>query len=506
MSIPVAINPQVRSPGLALLVDFFARPAGAGTAALRACILATKGALGTITADTQLATSVTPDSAAKLLGPGTPGHLAIKRCFEEYGFARLDLVAPAEPAADAATQTVVFNDDTPVTATRTVTLDAIGRELTYYWTPGTGKVAAATAFVALINAADDDLPLTASNADGASATVTLTFKLKGKIGNDTPLFLTVSDGAGGTVTLGGATLTGGTGEPVLTTALTTIANQEYDFILPCVSNDDAAAASSTSGPSKVRKHIADHKSGRSAKLQQAIVGLTGTLAAAKTGAAYQDSVDVEYTFANKGRSLPCEFAGAELGQRLRLEQRDPNYNRITTTYVAQLFGAKDLVADTLTEAQEEDALQNGIHPVMYTALGEPRTSRPVTTYFEDSNGNPDDRCLDTNIPSSLYRVARDLRVYLPQEFPNKKLSKDLPPGDEPPEDVVEEREVKAAAIERARYWQKRGVVDGPKLDAAIANGTYIVQVDEDDPRQCDLVLPYGIVPVLAKFSVVVQQG
>lgn len=507
MSFPLAVAPSVRSPGLALVVNLLAGAASPGTAPMRACLLASKGTgVGTITADTQLVTLAGADDAKTLLGAGVPGHLTAKAIFAEYPLALVDLVAPAEPAGDAATQTVTFDDTTPVTVSRTVTVEIAGREIQIVWSAGETDIAAATKLVAAIAAQTNDLPVTAGNGAGSLAVVTITFKQKGTIGNDCLLYLTVADGTGGSVALGGAALAGGTTESVLTTALSTIAGREYDIIIPCLSNTDVDAASATSGPGRLKTHIQNLDHGFSAKLQQGVIGATGSLSATKTGAAQHDFGPFEYIFCNAARSLPCEFAGAEAGARLRDEAIDPAANRIGTLYRAVLYGARDLVANTLTEAQVEDALQSGVTPVTYTANGEERVSRPITTYFKDTAGNPDDRILDVSRVTGTYAVAKDLRSALPAEFPHAKLSADLPPGDDAlPEGVIEVRDVRAFVIARLRFWQQRGVIRRDKLDAAIADGTLIVRVNPSDASQCDIVLPLSIVPPLAKFSVVVQK-
>jgi phage tail sheath gpL-like len=501
---PLAVAASVRTPGLALAVNLLAATTSPGSAPLHACVLGCKATGGTITADTDLRQGIAgADEAATLFGPGTPTHLAIKALFTEYPLAQVDVCAAAEPSGVAATQTLVFDSTTPVTVAQVVTLEIAGREATIAWLPGESDVAAAAKMALAIGALDADLPVTASTAGGA--TLTLTFKTKGKVGNDVLLYLTVKDGTGGAATLGGAALAGGTLEPSFVNVLSLISGKEYDLILPVVSNDDAAAASATSGPGRVKTHLNTHATGFSAKLQQAVVGLTATLSAAKVGAGQHDFGPMEYVHANKARSLGCEFAGAEVGARLREESVDPAVNRINTTYLASLYLARDLGADALTDAQVEDALQSGVTPVTFTSSSEPRVARPITTHWKDDAGNPDDRLLDVSRVSGIYAVAKDLRVALPQQFRGAKLSKDLPPGDdELPPGVVEERDVKAFVISRCRFWQKQGVVRRDKLDEAIAGGTLIVRVNPSDPSQCDIVL-LAIVPPLAKFSLVVQK-
>jgi phage tail sheath gpL-like len=513
MGIPVAISPTVRTPGLALSINLLAGAASPGTAPLRACVIATKTSTGTITADTQLIQAISgPDAAGTAYGSGSPGHLAVKRCFEEYGLGLVDIVAATEAVGVAATQTIVFDDGsaggtTNVTAPWTVDLEICGRLIEILWAAGETDIQGATKLVAAINALSADLPVTASNGGGTLATVTITAKAKGTWGNDVPLALTYTGGTGGTIVLTGANLTGGTTEIVITTALATISGTEYDFILLCTSSTDAGLASATSGPGRLKTHITTYLGpGFGVKLQQAIVGTVGTLATAKTGTAQHNFAEMQYAFANKGRSLGAEFGGAELGRRLRDEATDATYNPIGNAYKAQLFGPKDLVADSLTATQVEDSLQSGVYPILFTSTGAAYVSRPITTYFKDTASNPDDRVLDVSQVSGSFRVAKDFRVALPQQFPNRKLSADLTPGaDEPPDGVTEVREVKSFLATRALFWVKKGVLRRDKLLAAIADGSFIVQVDSSDASQCDVVFPYAIVKPLAKFSLVMNK-
>lgn len=503
MGIPLAVAPSVRSPGLALLVNLLAGPSSPGTADYKVCLVASKSSSGTITADTQLKTAVAgPDEVKTLLGPGTPGHLASKAAFAEHGLLQMDVIAPAESAGVAATGTFTFAAGPPTVA-RTVTFDIHGRQIVMTWAAGETDTQGAAKAVLAINAESDDLAVVASNVAGV---VTVTFKLKGPLGNDCLISVTVADGSGGTVTASGAALTGGTTEASIATALTTIAGKEYDLIILAANgNADTNAASATSAPGRVKTHIEGLDQGFNAKLQQAVVGSTGTLSAVKTGTGQQNSGILEFIFVNAARGLPAEWAGAEAGARAREEDADPAANRINMEYQATLYPPADLEANALTEAQVEDALQTGVTAVTYTADGSPRPSRPITSYHKDTGGNPDDRLLDTSRVTGTYAVAKDLRVALPQQYPGAKLSKDLVAGDDPPPDgVVQEKHIKLFVIDRVRFWVSEGVVNGVAFDEALETGTFICQVDTTDPSQLDIVLPLSIVPPLAKFSVVVN--
>ena len=71
--------------------------------------------------------------------------------------------------------------------------------------------------------------------------------------------------------------------------------------------------------------------------------------------------------------------------------------------------------------------------------------------------------------------------------------------------MTEERDIKAFIIAELRTWERRGVIQKARLDAAIADGSLIVQVNDDDPTQVDIVIPLSIVQPLAKMGTTVQR-
>lgn len=499
--VPLAVSPSTRSPGLFLKVDLLAGVPSPGAAALRCLLVAEKAASGTITSDTELVQAIGgPDDAATLLGAGSPGHLAAKALFAEYGLALVDVISPTA-GATAATQTVTFAAGPP-TVSWTVEVVIAGRSAEFQWLAGETDTEAAAKCADAINALALDLPVTASAALGV---VTLTAKVTGDWGNDITITATQTGGATGTVTAGGAKFTGGATAADPTTALSNVEGSEYAYILLHTSNTEAADGSATSAPGILKAHIDGLDEGRNAKLQQGIYGVTSTPADAKSGTANVNFGPMQCIAANDLRSLPIELAAAEVGARMREESLDAATNRIEVPYRARLYPPADLNADALTEAEVEDLLQSGVTPVTYDTTGAPRPARPITTYFKDSGGNADDRLLDTSRVTGTFAVARDLRVAIPAEFPQAKLSPDLEPGEEElPAGVVEERDVRSFVISRLRFFANTGVIRRDRLDEAIENGSLVVRVNPSDSSQCDIVIPVVIVPPLAKFSLVVQ--
>lgn len=502
MSIPLAVSPATKTPGVALTVDLTPGAASPGSAVRKGLIMATKGTAGTITADTELAEGVAGEKAAGLLlGPGTQGHLAAKTFFAEHGLASLAIVSPADPAGTAATQTVTFATGPP-TADWTVTAWLCGRKVQIIWKAGETDTQGAAKLALAINAKNDVLPMTAAAALGV---VTLTFKTTGLIGNDAKLRLTTADGATGTVALGAATMTGGLGEIDVSSALSTVVGKKYDTIIPCLSNADIQDGTASSNPGRIKTDLTARETGFNAKLQQVVYGATGALAALKTGADALNHEDAQIIFCLEGESLGCEFGGAEGGARLKAEGIKPNFNRIGQAYLATLYGAADLSLNALTGPEVEDALNNGISPVTYQADDSPETKRPITTYHLDESGNPDFRAYDTAQVTGAFAIAEDLKIALAQEYKGATLSKDIAPGeDPPPAGVVQEGDAESFADARIQFWINLGVASGPHYEAAKASGTRIVQVNATDASQLDTVFPITIVPPLAKIGVVVQ--
>ena len=240
-----------------------------------------------------------------------------------------------------------------------------------------------------------------------------------------------------------------------------------------------------------------------------VVGITTTIAEATASSVAANSCGNDPTgelvLCINGRGLPSELAGREVGGWLLGLSTDPAVNRIDELMTGYI-GAKDKIADNPTVAQSETAIGNGVALVGYTAQGQERMLRPVTTHSQDATGAPDRRLLDAQNVAATYIVARDMRSALPAEFPNAKLSKDTEPGeDPPPRGVIEERDIKQFVISRLRFWQTQGVITKQSLDTAINGGTLIVEVDPQDATQVNIVLPFSIVQPLAKFGVVVQR-
>jgi phage tail sheath gpL-like len=509
MTIPIAVSPGTLTPGLYLIVNLIAGAASPSVGTLRALMIAPVASDGDLTPDTEFRAGGGADSAQVAYGVGAPGHLMAKQLYAEHPTAVVDF-AGAPAATGTATGDLTFTG--APTSNTAVRIDVMGREFDVGWLVGDDiDLDFRARVIDAINQRSADLSVVASA--GASGIVTCTFKVNGNIGNDCKISAKLLNPQSGTETASPNTLTaltGGSTDADLTTVLANASGEEYHFIVPALSNADAVATGASNNPARVISHIEGLNTGLNAMLQQLITASTTTLALATAAAEDRNVGFAQHDLTINGRSLPCEFAGAEAGSRLQWISVDPAANRIGVqkgTSGALLYGSADTIADKPTFAESETAIGAGVSINSYDAAGNIIAVRPVTTVSQDAQGAPERRLLDTQNVDAVYIVARDLRSSLPAEFPNAKISRDTLPGEDPPPvGVIEERDVKGFTISRLRFWEKQGVVLKSALDTVIANGELIVQVNASDPSQVDILVPITIVPPLAKFGVVVNRN
>lgn len=500
MTIPLAVAPSVKTPGLYLVVDLLGEPANPGSAPLRALLMAPKGSAGTLTNDTEVRQLFGIDDAGTAFGPGTPGHLAAKAYFRANPLGPLYGISPAPSAGVAATGTQTFTG--PATQNSSIRFRHHGRVTDVAWNNGESATTFVTRAVAAIAAKSDDLALTPVANAGS---IDYTAKVAGVWGNEIHINATILTGGGGIViTANPATLSAGTLEPDFTTALSTVSTQEYRRIIGVLSNADAEASASTSNAQRIASHIDAHETGNQAMLQVGIVGHTGTIANVQVGAIARNNEAFEYAFGQNFEDLPGELAGADAGDALKWIQIRANYNRINNKL--GLYGPRDVVAEKLTVPETESLLSNGVTPLDVELLtSEIFLVRPITSHSLNGTA-PDYRAFDLSDTDGMFTVAQDLRTSLPIEFANTSITPDLPAGQNRlPAGVTERRDVQAFVESRLGRWVDLGVVQGDKLDESITNGELIVEINASDPSQVDIFLPIAIVKPLAKLGVVAQK-
>lgn len=506
MNYPVAVAPSVKTPGVYLLVNLLAGDSSPGTGPLRALLIGPKTSSGTLATNT-LRTDIGSMEEILTLTGNAPVAVMAEAIFAEQGIAAIDLICPPDPAGTAATGTLTFAG-TPTTSWGYV-LKIAGREYQGTWAAGTTHIVMADDLRLLISAKTKELPVSAT--DDNAGVLTIAFKNTGTCGNDVIVEFEITGGAVGTVDAGVVkvtkNLTGGLGNYDPAAALLAVAGTEYQYITPVAGNTDNNTSGGSTIAGKIQTHIDGLDAGSNAKLQQQIIAITSTHAAALAAAGYRNHMASELMLFQGARSLPWEVAAAECGARLREVALDPAVNRIGLPYRATLYGPIDPVASALTEPQVESALNGGVTPISQSRTGVKAPTRPITTYHLDSSSNPDDRVLDVSRVDGTYAVARDAKILMAQRFPQKKLVPDVPAGTDPPGgSSVQPKHVRTAIVQRvSQYWgETRQVVLQSSFDAAVENGQFICAINATDSAQLDLVIPFKIVPPLAKVGIVVN--
>lgn len=502
MPIPTAVAPAIVTPGLYISVNLLSGAATPGSGLLKILLMCPKGS-GDLTANSEIRAGAGPDSAATAYGSGTPGHLMAKQIYAKYPAAQVYFCAPT---AGATASTLNVTASGVPTSNTSVHFDAMGREFDVAWNASeTADTFKARAIIE-INSRGSDLAVTASS--GGVGIITFTGKVTGNISKDILVKATLNLAQTGTEVMAGALtatpLSGGTTDADFTTMLAAAAGTEWAYIAIGTSNTDAELVGA-GNVSRVLTHIGTYNTGLNALLQQAVVASTKTQANAKAASVAKNSPVLQFVYGLNVRSLPCELVGREIGGRVAMESIDPAVNRIGE-YYDNIYASANPTADKPTAAISEDSIGNGLSLIGYNAVNQPVMMRPVTTYCLDSAGAADRRLLDVQNVSATYAVVRDLRSALPIQFANAKIQRDsLPSEDPPPAGVTEERDIKAFVIGRLRFWQREGVIQKATLDAVIADGSLIVQVNATDSTQVDIVVPMRIVQPLAKIGVVAQR-
>ncbi len=507
MAVPIAVSPSVLTPGLYLVVDLLASASAPGVGTLRTLIMSIKSAAGDLTVDTEVRTIGDADDASTAFGPGAPGHLAAKLLYAQFPAAVVDVIAPTA-AGVASTLALTFSG--APTADNTVAFDIHGRTFTVDWFVGdTLTEVAARAQDAIVERSDDLL----TTAVAAVAVLNVNAKVTGLIGDDVKVQANLVGPATGGAAIAGAVvptpLAGGTADADYTTALSNVVGEEYHYILPCASNADATNIGGVSNIRRTYNHIISLNEGKDAKLQQFITASTIDVAAATAATPDANSAS-NATFGDhilciNGRGLPCELAAREAGGRLKAIAIDPAANRIGED-MSEYIGAVDKIADKPTPGESEQAIGGGVSLISYNAQKSEVLVRAVTTHSQNVSGSPDRRLLDTQNVDGTYIIARNIRELLPQEYPMAKIAPDTKPGESPPpKGVIQPRDIKTFIITILRFWQDEGVATKKSIDDSITDGTLSVEINATGPTQVDIVVPFAIVPPLAKTGVVVQR-
>ncbi len=423
-----------------------------------------------------------PDQAGQYFGKGSMLHRMAAAYFKNNDYTELWCVGLDDDGAGVAA-TGSIKVDAAASAAGTDNLYIAGQRIRYAVASTDTPAALATAISAVINA-DTNLPITAVVDGGDNAKVNLTARHKGEVGNAIDVRRNYYGVVGGEVSPTGLTITitaisGGSGNPGISTATAAVGDESYRFIgMPYT---DAANLA-------VMQTFMDDVTGRWSPLQQnyshcftarsdSLAGL-GTFGATRndphaTCFGYYDSPTPSY-----------EAAAMRTGIAAKHITIDPA-RPLQTLPMIGFLSPPEPSRFTITE--RNILLHSGI-ATSYVEGGYSRVEREITTYQENSFGEPDASYLDANTLFTIAYVLDYLRAGITQKYPRHKLANDgtrFGAG----QAIVTPKILKAEIIVNYAQLEERGLVEN--LQAFIEN--LIVERSNSNPSRVDVLFPPDMV-------------
>lgn len=359
-----------------------------------------------------------------------------------------------------------------------------------------GSTDAATAIAAAINTAinaDTTLPVTSTVLTNV---VTVTARHKGTLGNSIKLQLNYRGLAGGEATPAGvavaiAAMAGGATDPVLTTALAAMGDDEYDIIIMPYSDSTSLDALKTA---------MNDSTGRWAYNRQ----IYGHVYSAK-----QDSFSNLVTFGLARNDQHATVAGYELGVPNTPWEYAAAYGARNAVFIAadvarptqtgELIGILPALAGGRFIMTERQTLLNSGVATSYFGGSAVRIERAITTYQKNTWNQADPSYLDSETMHQLAYIIRRLRYAVTQKYPRHKLANDgtrFGAGQAILTPSVARGEILATYAE----MEAAGIVEN--FEAFSAH--LVVERDPGNPNRLNVLYPPDLVNQLRIFAVLAQ--
>lgn len=364
------------------------------------------------------------------------------------------------------------------TAAGTIALYVGGQRVQVSVAAGDGQNTIAAAINTAIAAALD-LPVTATVG---SNVVTMTARHKGEVGNAIDIRHSYDPSeslpAGVSLALSGSgLLASGATNPLISTAVTAMADVQYDIIAhPYLDSTNLTAL----------KTELDSRWGPLEMIEgHAITAMNGAFATvAAFGAARNDAGSTIFD-AGKSPTPTYEQASALAGVVAYYGQIDPARPFQTLALAGVLAPS---IADRRTQAERNLLLFDGISTSKADADGTVRIDRVITTYQTNAAGAEDISYLDLNTRLTLAYLRYDLRNFFLTAYPRHKLAADgtrFKPG----QAVVTPGTAKLALCSRFSEWEERGLVE----DFDQFKRDMLVEINASIPTQLDIRISPNVV-------------
>jgi phage tail sheath gpL-like len=463
----------LRKPGVYSEIDNSQAVRGPQSIQYRRLLIGQKMSGGTATAG-QLVRVTSAAQADTLFGAGSMLSGMVRAAFAQDTYTELQVMPVLDNGAGvAATGTLLFTG--PATASGTIRLMIAGRSVDVGVTSGDAATTIGAAAAAAINAASD-MPVTASAASG---TVTITSRHKGEAGNSIDARVNYYSGQAlpASVALTITAMSGGTGNPSLTTALAAIGDEWFHTWAVPYSDAATLAAIKTELDSRFawNREIEAH----------AFVAARGTQGTLGSLGESHNNAHLVIAMANS-EPMPVYEKAAELmaisAYYLAIDPARPVQN------LPFKWCLPPAAANRFTNEERNLLMFDGIATTKVDSGGVMQVERIITTYKTNSAGANDISYLDSETLFTLMFIRHDWRDYILRKYPRHKLANDgTRYGLGQP--VVTPTLMKAEAIAKFREWEELGLVEN--IDDFKAN--LIGERNISDPNRLDMLLPPDLV-------------
>jgi phage tail sheath gpL-like len=342
------------------------------------------------------------------------------------------------------------------------------------------------------------LPVTATSATG---TVTLTSHFKGVNGNEVTVITNYYGAVGSEFTPPGLTMTlpaggvlsGGTGVPVFSTAISNIQKQDYEYVaMPYTDTNSLMVWDQEYGFTDTGRwgwqrqqfgHIFSAKRGT----YSALITFGDTL---------NSGVESIMGFETSTASPMYECAAAYAAKSQRALINDPA-RPLQTLSLNQIKGC--LIQDEFDFPELNSLASNGIAIQEKGSDGQPMILREQTTYQLNLYGQGDDAYELVTTLATLAKLLRNQKQAITSKFPRHKLADDgtkFGPG----QAIVTPGIIKAELVNEYQMDMWNGLVEN--LKAFKAN--LIVERDPNDPNRVNVLYPPDLINQLRIFAVLAQ--
>ena len=398
-------------------------------------------------------------------------------------------------AAVAATGSIVFGG--PTTGSGTLALYIGGQLLSLTLAAGTTAAQAANSLASLLPGTPATDYLVTAAVDGQNpAKVNLTAKNAGLAAGDIDLRVNYLGATGGQVLPAGLTVTitamsGGAGNPSLMAGLAALQDKAFDFIL-CPYTDAASLAA--------MKAFLDFSTGRWCPTNQVFghcfSAYRGTSGALTTFGLTQNDPGMSMFGIYDVPTPTHVFAAAAMGAAAVSIRTDPGVPLQTLAVLGVLAPP---LASRFTRIIRDTLLHSGISTFTVDSAGGVAIENVVTTYQQNTQGQPDTSYREVETLYTLMAVMRRFRSVFQAKFSRAKLAADgqrsLPTG------VVTPSIIRAEIIAAYRQMEQ---VDGWVQQSTAFAAALVVQKSTTTPGRVDVLLPATLIEQLRVLASLVQ--